>query len=59
MADEKEMHNTLNAPSEAAGKAALAARAGTASVPATPDPRWGWKTAVSVNSGRLSSATRL
>jgi hypothetical protein len=44
MADEKQLHNTLNAPSEAAAKAAVAARAdtaGAAGVPATPDPRWG------------------
>lgn len=44
MADEKQLHNTLNAPSEAAVKAAVAARAdaaGTSGVPATPDPRWG------------------
>ncbi len=45
MADEKQtLHNTLNAPSEAAAKAAVAGRAdaaGTAGVPETPDKRWG------------------
>jgi hypothetical protein len=44
MADEK-LHNTLNAPSEAAHKAAVEARPTAAGlpvgVPATPDPRWG------------------
>jgi hypothetical protein len=43
MADEK-LHNTLNAPSAAAAKAAVEGRtdaAGAAGVPATPDPRWG------------------
>jgi len=45
MADDKQtLHNTLNAPSEAAAKAAVAGRAdaaGTAGVPETPDKRWG------------------
>ena len=43
MADEKRSttHNTLNAPSEAAHKKALAPAAGAAAVPSTPDPRWG------------------
>src|SRR5215210_3018254 len=45
MADEKRptTHDTLNAPSEAAHRAAFApAEAGPApSVPPTPDPRWG------------------
>jgi hypothetical protein len=46
MADEKKAsaHNTLNAPHEAAHKAALTPAAGAtaaAAVPATPDPRWG------------------
>ncbi|HWT05080.1 MAG TPA: hypothetical protein VN224_04940 [Xanthomonadales bacterium] len=36
------IHNTLNAPHEAAAKAALTATAtGPAAVPATPDKRWG------------------
>lgn len=34
-------HNTVNAPSEAAFKAARAAAAGPEVVPSTPDPRWG------------------
>lgn len=42
MANEKELSNTLNAPSEAAAQAALAAPArGAEAVPPTPDPRWG------------------
>jgi hypothetical protein len=47
MADEKKSpaHDTLNAPNEAAHRAALAAATGAApeapAVPPTPDPRWG------------------
>jgi hypothetical protein len=41
MADEKQLHNTLNAPSEFAAKAAIAPAEGAAGVPVTPDPRWG------------------
>ena len=44
MAEEHKSHNTLNAPSEAAHKAALvpaAAGEPAPGVPKTPDPRWG------------------
>ncbi len=41
MANEKEMHNILNAPSEAHAKAAITPADRTAGVPPTPDPRWG------------------
>lgn len=34
-------HDTMNAPSDAAHKAALEPRAAGAAVPKTPDPRWG------------------
>jgi hypothetical protein len=38
----QQIHNTLNAPHEAAAKAALSAvLTGPAAVPATPDKRWG------------------
>jgi hypothetical protein len=41
MSDEKKLRDTLNAPHEAAAKAAIAPKPGVPPVPATPDPRWG------------------
>lgn len=42
MAEEKKQQNTLNAPNQAAAKAAVFAKERRSdSVPPTPDPRWG------------------
>lgn len=41
MSEDKKLRDTLNAPHEAAAKAAIAPKPGVAPVPATPDPRWG------------------